>query len=153
MSDRRQEEGGAGAARGLTGEDWEVWRIVEDHYDALNAHDMDAYARVFTPDADFVTVSGASQRGIGEIVEGHRQVWAAHYRDSHVSVVPVSIRYLRPDVAVVRMNTEIVYGSGQERRTATPMMVLVKEPTGWVITAVQNTLVSGPSVIPVGNRP
>lgn len=64
----------------------------------------------------------------------------------------MSIRYLRPDVAVVRMASEIVYGRGQERRTATPMMVLVKEPTGWAITAVQNTLVSGPLVIPVGNR-
>ena len=117
MSDRRQEEGGAGAARELTGEDREVWRIVENHYDALNAHDMDAYAREFTPDADFVTVSGASQPGIGEIVEGHRQMWAAHYRDSQVSVVPVSIRYRRAASSPRRT-------AGQHPSSATVMRML-----------------------------
>ncbi len=48
----------------------DVWRIAEDHYDALNAHDIDAYARAFTPDADFVTISGASQRGSARSSKG-----------------------------------------------------------------------------------
>jgi uncharacterized protein (TIGR02246 family) len=150
MSDRREKE--PDPASGLMGEGREVWRIIKVFFDGLNAHDPDAFARVFTPDADFVTITGASQRGIDEIVEGHRQVWATLYQESQVNAVPMSIRYLRPDVAVARMASEIIYGGGQERRTATPMMVLVKERTGWAITAVQNTLVSGPPVIPDGNQ-
>jgi hypothetical protein len=64
----------------------------------------------------------------------------------------ITVRLLRPDVAIARATSEITYNAGMDRRTSTPLFVLTKSGGQWLIVAVQNTLTSAPSVQPIGNR-
>jgi len=64
-----------------------VRRVVQEHYEALDGHDWDTYNRVFSDDAEFVTITGDRQQGIDQIVEGHRSVWSmTGYKDSSLVV-------------------------------------------------------------------
>jgi hypothetical protein len=62
----------------------------------------------------------------------------------------VAVRFLRPEVALVRVATKRTENEGKEMRTSFPMFVLTKEGKIWLIDAVQNTLTSGPPVTPAG---
>src|SRR5262249_2976826 len=104
-----------------------IRRVVRQHYEALDGHDWDTYNRVFSDDAEFVTITGDRQQGIDQIVEGHRSVWSmTGYKDSSLVVTSITVRILRPDVAIARATTEITYNAGMDRRTSTPLFVLTK---------------------------
>ncbi|MGW7351203.1 SgcJ/EcaC family oxidoreductase [Streptomyces sp. Z26] len=50
--------------------------VARSFFDAWNAKDADAFARVFTEDVEFTTVKGETQRGRTEVADGHRALFA-----------------------------------------------------------------------------
>src|SRR5439155_10907603 len=78
----------------------------------------------------------------------HRGGAPAHLRDdlqsSHASFVQRSIRFLRPDVAVVFARAHVKFKEGNEAREieTRPTLIVVKEQDKWQIVAFQNTKIS-----------
>lgn len=129
-TDRRQIEDAEDVVRGFV----EHW----------NRHDMEAFAELFSEDAEFVNVVGAWWKGRAEIKEAHVLTHATLFRNSHLGVDEVTVRLLRPDVAVVRAKWNLtgqVSPSGEplQPRSGILMTVLVVQDGHWKIVDAQNT--------------
>lgn len=120
-----------------------------------NHHDMEAFGKLFAPDADFVNVGGFLMKGREQIQLHHS--WShgtipadripganrAHYgifKHSTLHFNHIDVRLLRKDVAIARVNWELFGDS----RTAKPrrgllIFVLTRENGPWLIAAGQNT--------------
>ncbi len=109
-----------------------------------NARDMGAFGRLFSPDADFVTITGNRLKGRADIQSYHTDLSAQVYKDSHLSWIPEDVRLVRPDVAVAHVSTEIAFNQGRDRRTSLALVVLSKQGGRWWIESLQNTLTGGP---------
>ena len=124
--------------------------VLTDFSTTLNQYDFKAWSRLFADDADFVVITGKHLKGRDEIETYHAAVWAGVYKDSRAAFTSLTIRFLRPDVAVAHGDAEITYNSGQNKRTGLVTMVLTKQGDRWLIAVVQNTLTGGSPVTPIG---
>ena len=75
------------------------------------------------------------------IEAAHRYIFETIYRGSHASLVLRSIRFLRPDVAVVftRMHVKFKEGNEASDLETRPTLIVVKEQDKWQIVTFQNT--------------
>ena len=133
-----------------------VRNVVAGFAAAWNNHDMDAFGRLFSPDADFVNVTGILMKGRQDIQSHH--AWShgaipestqvpgtqpANYgifKNSTMKFDTVDVRFLRKDVALARVNWQLF----ADARTSTPrhgvfLFVLTRGKQGWQIAAAQNT--------------
>jgi uncharacterized protein (TIGR02246 family) len=124
-----------------------VTRII----DAWNRHDMDAFASVFAEDADFVNVRGVRWIGRDVIRKAHVTTHATIFKDSQLSLIETSARFLRPDVAVARSVTEVTGQTNASGQTLPPRramltLVMMNMQGQWLVVVAQNTdIVSVPS--------
>jgi uncharacterized protein (TIGR02246 family) len=131
-------------------EEQAVRKVIANFAEAINRSDAKAFAALFTVDADFVVITGKYLKGRNEIVTYHAGLFTGSFEGSHLDIISVTVRFLRPDVAVGRVATKRTENEGKEMRTSFPMFVLTKDGKTWLIDAVQNTLTSGPPVAPAG---
>jgi uncharacterized protein (TIGR02246 family) len=129
---------------GATQDETAVRSLVRGLEDAWNHHDMDAFARPFADDADFVNVIGARWIGRPAIKEAHQASHATIFKNSHLRVGETSVRFLTPDVAVARSLWNLEghtnpTGEPQPPRTGILTHVLLKQQDGWHIVVTQNT--------------
>lgn len=115
--------------------------------EAWNRHDMNALAELFTENADFVDVFGNWFRGRAEIRAALSARHASVFKDSHFSRKEIRIRFLKPDLALAHAVWELSGArrpEGAEQRSSLGRMtyVMINEDAGWVIAALQNTVVS-----------
>ena len=94
--------------------------VVEAFMDSWNRHDMEAHAAVFAVDADFVDVFGTLLRGRREIHEQQGQRHTARFSKSTVRTLDLSIRFIRPDVAIVHHWWEMIGDAGPDGKGAPP---------------------------------
>jgi uncharacterized protein (TIGR02246 family) len=121
-----------------------VVAVAQKFVDAWNRHDMDAFASVFSTDADFVNVIGQRWIGRDAIREAHAANHATIFKTSQLAMQDVSVRFLNPDVAVLRCTAKL---SGQVDRSGNIVptrytlltFVLVKAGGNWSIDVAQNT--------------
>jgi len=133
----------------------DVRKAVAGFATTWNAHDMDAFGKLFAPDADFVNVGGLRMVGRQDIQLHH--AWShgaisketfpngnpAYYgifKHSTMKFNQVDVRFLRKDVAIALVNFELL----GDARTPTPrlgmlLFVLTRQDGGWLIAAAQNT--------------
>jgi uncharacterized protein (TIGR02246 family) len=116
-------------------------QIVQQVQDGWNAHDGRAFAAPFATDADYVIVNGMKIKGREEIEKGHTQIFTTIYKDSHNVGTVKSVRFLRPDVAVVHVEWNLEFSMGGEKRKAQAIntMILTKDNGKWSIAAFHNT--------------
>jgi uncharacterized protein (TIGR02246 family) len=116
---------------------------------AWNAMDGSAFAAPFAEDADFVTIRGEHFRGRAAIAAGHAAIFRTIYAGSTNHCTVEGARLLRPEVALVHVHSllETPHGPLAGRHGARFSLVVIKEPGGWRIAALHNTLeaASGPS--------
>jgi uncharacterized protein (TIGR02246 family) len=121
-----------------------VIAVAQKFVEAWNRHDMDALASVFSQDADFVNVIGQRWIGRNAIRAAHAANHATIFRASRLRMQDISVRFLKPDVAVMRLVTKL---SGQldesghtlPPRYSMPTFVLIKVQGEWLIVVAQNT--------------
>lgn len=115
--------------------------IVKQLQDGWNAHDGKAFAAPFAADADYVVVNGAYIKGRPAIEQGHTQIFSTIYKDSHNVGAVKSVRFLRPDVAVVHVEWNLEFTAGGETRKsrAVNSMVMTRDKGKWSIAAFHNT--------------
>ena len=118
--------------------------------DAWNRGDAAGYASLFTDDADFVAWNGSRGRGRQAIEDGHRRLFDGPLAGSRMvlvdddaeSVPPESLRFVRPDVAIMVISSAVT-PAGQSAASpdhrSVQTFVLVKNGDRWRIAAFQNT--------------
>jgi uncharacterized protein (TIGR02246 family) len=125
--------------------------VVHGFEDAWNRHDMDAFAKLFAADADFVNVIGMRWVGRDAIRQHHAASHATIFKTSTLKIGDTTVRFLKPDVATVRsvwtlsgMTSE----NGQVAPTRTGILthVLAKIDGHWLIVLTQNTDIAKPGV-------
>jgi uncharacterized protein (TIGR02246 family) len=120
----------------------ELERIVGWLEAAWNAMDGAAFAAPFAADADFVTIRGEHFRGRPAIAAGHAAIFRTIYAGSTVELAVEMARLLRPEVALVHVRSLLHAPRGPlaGRHAARFSLVLTKEPGGWEIASLHNTL-------------
>lgn len=128
-----------------------IRQVVKRVEDGWNAHDAKAFAAPFAADADYVIVNGMRIKGREQIEQGHAGIFNTIYKESRNAGTVKSVRFLRPDVAVVHVEWNLEFRMGGETRKAQAMntMVMTKEGGKWSIAAFHNTPVAPPE----GGRP
>lgn len=132
----------------------DVRKVVEGFSTAWNHHDMDAFGKLFAPDADFVNVGGALWKGRQDIQErhawshgaipkttpGYNPAYYGMFKHSTMEFTRIEVRFLRQDVALARVAWQL---SGDARTTSLRhgmlLFVLTRGADGWQIAAAQNT--------------
>lgn len=124
-----------------------IGAVIAGITDAFNKHDAKAWVGFATPDAQLTTVRGESMNGAAEIEKGLSVLFQTRNRNATVRVVTLSIRLLRPDVAlayVAYVTSELSDVVGPGGQTLPPsrelsLRVFAKGRDGWRITAFHNT--------------
>jgi uncharacterized protein (TIGR02246 family) len=118
-----------------------IRQVVKQIEDAWNAHDGKAFAAPFASDADYVVVNGMKATGREEIEKGHTGIFTTIYKDSRNAATIKSVRFLRPDVAVVHVEWNLEFRVGGETKKGHAMntMVMTKDNGKWSIAVFQNT--------------
>lgn len=121
-----------------------VRSVVRGLEEAWNRHDMDAFARLFADDADFVNVIGARWIGRPAIKEAHQATHTTIFKNSRLRVGETSVKFLTPDVAVARSVWDLEghtspAGDAQAARKGILTNVLQKKEGSWYVVVAQNT--------------
>jgi hypothetical protein len=114
---------GAGIVHAASSDEEAVRKVVNGLPEAWNRHDMNAYGALFTPDADFVNVTGTRWKGRESIqlnlafLHGAIPADSAGvtlpksaygvFKTSNLTLKQVDVRFLRKDVAVAHVQPEL----------------------------------------------
>lgn len=122
-------------------------RIVTQLEAAWNVMDGAAFAAPFAAHADFVNIRGERLRGRPAIAAGHAAIFRTIYAGSTNQYSVEAARLLRPQVALVHVYSvlDAPHGPLAGRHSARFSLVLTKEPEGWEIAALHNTLEVAPA--------
>lgn len=109
--------------------------------EAWTAGDAEAYAAVFTPDADYVTWIGTHIRGREAIAASHVPLFEKYLKGTRLDGEITRLRFLTPDVAVVHGKGAVLKGKKRRTRRNTKVQtsVAVRRDGEWLIAAFQNT--------------
>ncbi|MFC8102494.1 SgcJ/EcaC family oxidoreductase [Streptomyces sp. NPDC057363] len=106
------------------------------------AKDAEGFLALFHPDALWTTAHGKVLLGFDEIAEFTRAVLPDAAWDGDVTYEVVHTRFLRPDVAAVKVRQ--VYHSAEGDTEGAPLYVMTRQDDGsWLLHAGQNTEVRG----------
>ena len=128
----------------MTGDEQDIRDILKQIEAAWNAGDSKAFAGFFAEDANFIQIYGHQGDGRHAIEAAHRIIFDTIYKGSQANYALRSIRFVRPDVAVVFVQAHLKFWEGNEAREmdARPTFTLAKEQGQWQIVAFQNTKIS-----------
>src|SRR5437667_8594107 len=104
--------------------------ILQQIETAWHRYDSVSLAVAFAEDANFIQIFGGQLDGRAAIEAAHRHIFETIYRGSHASFVLRSIRFLRPDVAVVFARANVKFKEGNEARNRNPPNVDRGKGTG-----------------------
>lgn len=110
----------------------------------------------FAPDADFVNVEGMWMKGAQEIYRGHKQASSSKLKGAKITLLDLTVRFARPDVAIVHQLHEMSGSLDPDGKKLPPhrqlsTRVLVKERGRWLTSAFQNTRVH-PTVVAAAGK-
>jgi hypothetical protein len=135
----------------------DVHNVVAGFATTWNRHDLDAFGKLFAPDADFVNVAGHLWTGRQSIQAQHAYIhgvipvdspgfsdedrrYYGIFKDSTLKFDQFDVRFLRKQVAIARVNWELLGDArAQNPRRGLFMFVLTRQNVGWLIAAAQNT--------------
>lgn len=104
--------------------------------------DADAFAAVFTEDAEYVTFDGSMVKGREAIAESHRPLFEGFMRGSRLEGQAPTVRFLTPDVALVHGKGAVIQRRQQKasrRAISVQTNVVIRQDGRWQIAAFHNT--------------
>lgn len=124
-----------------------IKKVIAETTEAFNKHDAKAFARFYTADAELVTVRGERMKGAAEIEKGLASIFATRATAATLTMLDVSIRFIKPDVAIAHVTNEMsgvinAQGEKQPAHRELSIRVLVKDKGTWRVTAFHNTIIS-----------
>lgn len=135
----------------------DVRRVVLGFTTTWNRHDLEAFGKLFAPDANFVNVIGLLWTGRqsiqAHIAYSHGAIpidspgfsaedrrYYGIFKNSTMKFDQVDVRLLRTDVAVSHVSWELLGDSRvQDARHGVFVFVLTRQNVGWLIASVQDT--------------
>jgi len=122
----------------------EVRRVAESFAECWNRHDINAFAQLFSDDAEFVNVVGLWWKGRAEIKEAHEFTHQTIFRDSRLTIGEVSTRFPAPGIAIARCRWKLEghvtpEGEPLPERNGILVQVLRHDDGRWFIIDSQNT--------------
>jgi len=122
--------------------------IVPRFEAAWNAHDMEAFAALFHPDATFVNRFATYWRGVDAIIAGHRRIHETIYSDSVLKVEAPDVDDLSGDAAILHFWTRLTAGAahpaGPHQIDTLILAVLTRRDEHWRIQAAENVTLVDP---------
>lgn len=125
--------------------------------DAWNRHDMDEFASLFVPDANFVNVVGIWWKNRSEIEAAHRATHETIFRDSRLEGDVSSVVELAPGLASVHYAWSLTGASAPDGspagvRKGILLLIVQEGPSGWLIKVAQNTDIVPGMIAPPGAK-
>jgi uncharacterized protein (TIGR02246 family) len=122
----------------------EVTQVVNAFAACWNRHDMNAFAELFAPEAEFVNVVGLWWKGREEIKKAHESTHATMFKDSRLTIADVSVRFPVADIAIARSRWVLEghvspEGAQLPARSGILLNVLARTSGTWLIIDSQNT--------------
>jgi uncharacterized protein (TIGR02246 family) len=133
------------AARAQSKADEDAVRSIPQAFAAAWAkHDGQQLSRIMAEDVDFVDVAGDWLRGRQDFALYHSRLLSLRFRDAVVTPLETSVRFLRPDLAVLHWSWRI---EGDRNFDMTPRkpryglftMIAEKKDRQWLVIVAQNT--------------
>ena len=122
--------------------------ITTRFQEAWNTHDMDAFGRLFHPDATFVNRFGSYWRGVDEIVAGHAGIHVSIYRDSTLKNDAPDVDRISDNATILhfwsRLSTGAAHPAGPHQVDTLILAVITLRDGGWRIQALENVTLTNP---------
>jgi uncharacterized protein (TIGR02246 family) len=124
-----------------------IRKVIVEMTDGFNAHDGKAAARMYAPDARFVSVRGDMMNGQPAIEKGLSSILSSRAKNATQRTMDVTVRFIRPDVALANVTNELsglvtLDGHGLPSHRELSLRVFVKDAGVWQIAAFHNTMVA-----------
>ena len=122
----------------------EINRVVKAFAETWNKHDMNAFAELFSADAEFVNVVGLWWKGRPEIKGAHEFTHQTMFKNSQLSINEISTRLPVPGIAIARCRWTLEghvtpEGAPLPPRNGVLVNTLRHEGGKWFIIDSQNT--------------
>jgi uncharacterized protein (TIGR02246 family) len=125
-----------------------IRNIIQEEITAWNSGDAAAYSRHFAADGTFTNIRGQFFTGGDAFIERHDFIFEGPFHGSTLKQDVVSLKFVRPDVAVVEVLTSVTgiqklspgTNTDDKGRLRTRLsQVIVKDGGEWKIVAYHNT--------------
>ncbi|MET4518221.1 SgcJ/EcaC family oxidoreductase [Bradyrhizobium sp. I1.7.5] len=125
----------------------EIRKVIVEMTEGFNNHDGKAAARMYAPDARFVSVRGDMMNGHAGIEKGLSAILSGRAKNATQRTMDVTVRFIRPDVALANVTNELSGlvapdGHALPSHQELSLRVFIKEAGVWQIAAFHNTLVA-----------
>lgn len=113
--------------------------------DAWAKHDGHELAKLMADDVDFVTVATTYLHGRSDFEKFHARLLSGRFKDSTITQLQTTVRFLRPGMAVVHWSWKIEGDRSfdgalrHEPRFGMMTMVAEKRNGNWLVVVAQNT--------------
>ena len=124
-----------------------IRHIIADQVTAWNVGDAKAFSASFAADGGFTNIRGTVFYGYQAFEDRHREIFQTFFKGSKLSMSPTKIRFVRPDVAIADVTTELselqgappgIKPSGDGKIHTRLQEVFVKDKGEWLITSYHN---------------
>jgi len=119
----------------LASDEAPIRAIIAEQVTAWNAGDARAFSASFAEDGSFTNIRGTVFYGHRAFEDRHAEIFRGFFKGSKLAMSPTRIRFVRPDVAIVDIATEL-----SELRGRTPPGVKAR-PDGKIRTRLQEVFV------------
>ena len=114
--------------------------------EGFNKHDASAATKMYTSDADFVTVRGDKYVGVAEIRQKLAAIFSTWAKQATLKTLNVSVRFVNPDLAIAHVTNELSglidsTGLVLPSHKELSIRVFIKESGIWRVTAFHNTMI------------
>ena len=121
-----------------------IRKLPQAHCDSWNKHDAHELAKLMADDGDFVTVATVYLHGRADYEKFHARLLSGRFHNSTFTPLETTVRFLRPDMAVVhwswKMSGDINFdGTARTPRFGLMTLVVEKRDGAWQIVVAQNT--------------
>lgn len=130
-------------------DDTAIRRIVQDEIAAWNRGDAVAYSRHFATDGTFTNITGQFFTGYEAFLKQHEVIFQGRFKQTTLQQDIVSLKFVRPDVAVVEVLTAVTGVVATQLATGTSpdaagrlrtrlLQVVVKQGQEWKVVSYHN---------------
>ena len=139
-------------AQANAAEETQIRAIVEEQVRAWNAGDAVAFSKSFADSGSFTNIRGTVFYGHKAFEDRHQEIFAGFFKGSKLAMSITRIRFVRPDVAIVDLATELsnltgappgVRPNAAGRIVTRLQQVFVKHGGVWQVESYHNVDVKG----------
>jgi uncharacterized protein (TIGR02246 family) len=133
-----------------------IRNIIKDETDTWNKGDAVGYSRHFAAAGTFTNIRGQFFTGYPAFLKQHEVIFAGIFKNSTVSQDVVSLKFIRPDVAIIETLTAVTLAQAppgvtrddKGRMRTRLLQVVAKEGGEWKIVSYHNVDVKPGTPVP-----